>query len=217
MNDSTGVLRRSRRARPPAARAAATIIATTALARVAAACSGSPSATGTGGSADAAGSTNAGGATGSPSAVAYSQCMRSHGVPNFPDPGSDGQPPKTSAQDLGISNSQYQVAQRACQHLLPIGGAFQQQASQCILAGDCPPTLVQQMMTTDRKFAQCMRSHGVPSWPDPTIGSEGRPVFDLTQVGITHRQTHSPPMSYKITECQALAPATLTFGLREGP
>ena len=183
------------------------VVATVALALLAAACSASPSSTGSGGSPDAAGSAN------SPSAVAYSHCMRSHGVPNFPDPSSDGQPAKTSAQDLGVSEPRYQAAQRACQHLLPTGGSFQEQAGQCELADDCPPALVQQMMTTDRKFAQCMRSHGVPDWPDPTIGSDGRPEFDLTQVGITHSQTHSAPMSNTIAECQRREGATLMFGL----
>ena len=32
-----------------------------------------------------------------PSAVAYSRCMRSHGVPDFPDPDSNGQLPKTTS------------------------------------------------------------------------------------------------------------------------
>jgi hypothetical protein len=73
--------------------------------------------------------------------------------------------------------------------------------------------VVQQMMTTDRKFAQCMRSHGVPDWPDPTLGLQGNPVFDLNEVGITHSQTHSSPMDNEITECQRLEGATLTFGL----
>ena len=142
--------------------------------------------------------------------------MRSHGVPNFPDPATNGQPPKTSAQDLGVSEPRYRTAQKACQYLLPTGGSFEEQAGQCELAGDCPPALVQQMMTTDRKFARCMRSRGVPNWPDPTIESDGQPVFDLTQVGITHSQTHSPPMSDEIAECQRLEHATLAFGLREG-
>jgi hypothetical protein len=58
-----------------------------------------------------------------------------------------------------------------------------------------------------------MRSHGVPDWPDPTLGLQGNPVFDLNEVGITHSQTHSSPMDNEITECQRLEGATLTFGL----
>jgi hypothetical protein len=80
MNDSTRVMRRPRRAWPPTARTVAAIIATAALALLAAACSSGPSSTGSGGS------PNAGGSASSPSAVSYSHCMRSHGVPNWPDP-----------------------------------------------------------------------------------------------------------------------------------
>jgi hypothetical protein len=207
-NDSTHVTRRPRRARPPAARTAAAIIAIGALALLAAACSGSPS------SAAAGGSPNAGDSSSSPSAVAYSDCMRAHSVPNYPDP-SNGQLPKGGAQAFGVSSSVFSAAQSACHHLLPDAGSFQEQASQCTLAGDCPPAVVQQMLATDRKFAQCMRSHGVPNWPDPTIGLQGSPVFDLSKAGITHAQSHSPPMSNTISECQRLEGATLTFGLSE--
>lgn len=133
--------------------------------------------------------------------------MRSHGVPNYSDPYSNGQLRKTSAQQLGVSSSRLQAAETACQHLLPTGGPFQQQARQCLAAGDCPPSLVHQMLTADRNFARCMRSHGVANWPDPTIGPGGAPVFNLVPVGITHSQTHSTPMSAKIMECQRVAPA----------
>jgi hypothetical protein len=133
--------------------------------------------------------------------------MRSHGVPRYPDPGSDGGVPKGGAQTFGVSDSQFLAAQNACQHLLPTGGSFSQQARQCISAGDCPPALVQQMLTADRKFARCMRSHGVPNWPDPTIGSNGGPVFNLIPAGITHSQTHSAPVSTTIAECERLDPA----------
>jgi hypothetical protein len=101
--------------------------------------------------------------------------MRSHGVPNYPDPDSNGQLPKTSAQQLGVSSSLYQAAQRACQSLLPntVSMSFEQQFQQCVASGDCPQALVQQAMTLMRNFAQCMRSHGVPNWPDPTIAKGG--------------------------------------------
>jgi hypothetical protein len=215
-NDSTHVTGRPRRPRPPAARIAAAIIATAALALPAAACSGSPSSAAAGGSPNAAGSANAGGSTSSPSAVSYSNCIRSHGVPNYPDP-SGGQLPKGGAQAFGVSSSVFSAAQSACQHLLPNAGSFQEQASQCTLAGDCSPAVVQQMMSIDLKFAQCMRSHRVSNWPDPTIGLQGSPEFNLSKVGITHAQTHSAPMANTITECQSLEGATLMFGLSEGP
>jgi hypothetical protein len=188
MNPSTRVMRRPRRAWPLAARTAAAVIATAAPVLLAAACSGSPSHTGSGGSSTGSGaSTNAGGSAGSPSAITYSQCMRSHGVPNFPDPASNGQVPKASAQLLGVSTSQLQAAQTACQHLYPNNGGSggvltKDSIGQCEETGDCPQALVQAAMTALRTYARCMRSHGVPNWPDPTIDSEGRPGFDLLHV-----------------------------------
>jgi hypothetical protein len=176
-----------------------------ALALLAAACGGSSS-SGAVGSSSPSSSALAG-------AVAYSACIRSHGVPNYPDP-SNGQLPKGGAQAFGVSSSVFSAAQSTCHHLLPDAGSFQEQASQCTLAGDCPPAVVQQMMAIDRKFAQCMRSHGAPNWPDPTIDDlSGRPGFRVSKVGITHSQTHSAPMSNTIAECQRLEGATLTFGL----
>jgi hypothetical protein len=137
-----------------------------------AACSGSGS----------GGALNAGGSANSSSAVGYSVCMRSRGVPNFPDPDSNGQLPKPDAHHLGVSSSQLQEAQRACQHLLPNSGGATNSNSiqQCMLADDCPQSLVQQVRTEELRFARCMRSHGVPNWPDPIIDSQGRPVFAIS-------------------------------------
>jgi hypothetical protein len=200
MNDSTRVTRRPRRAWPRTARPAAAIIATAALALLTAACS-----SGSLSSAGSRGSPHAGGSTSSPSAVAYSACMRSHGVPNFPDPDSSGAIPKQGGdpQQLGVSTSQLQAAQTACQPLLPAGGSLQDQARQCMVTGDCPPALVQQIETAQRKFARCMRSHGFPNFPDPTTDSEGRPVlaWSISKTGI---DPHSSQYVAKEDECQRL-------------
>ena len=199
MNDGARVTRRRRRAAPPTARTAAAVIATAALALLAAACGGSGSSAGSGGS------PHAGGSSSSPSGVAYSACVRSHGVPNFPDPDSSGQVPKADPQQLGVSNSHLQAAQRACQHLYPTtGGAFQQQTQQCEETGDCPQALVQQVLTTQRKYARCMRSHGVPNFPDPTIDSQGRPYFNVSRAGLSSQYTHSSPFESKDRECERL-------------
>jgi hypothetical protein len=195
------VMRRPRRASPPSARTAAAIIATASLALLTAACSGSPSTTGSSSSPN--GSANS-------HLVAYSQCMRSNGVPNFPDP-AGGVPPKVSAQELGVSSSQLQVAQGACQHLLPATGGSLSASSlqQCYLAHVCPQALVQQALSAGREFAGCMRSHRVPNWPDPTVDSQGRPLFN-----IVVPRPPPPQVSTAISECEHLAPAgsTLAWG-----
>jgi hypothetical protein len=131
--------------------------------------------------------------------------MRTHGVPNFPDPGSDGGIPKGDAQQFGVSEPQFQAAQTACQPLLPAGGSLDQQAEQCIASDDCPPALVQQLLNVEREFAQCMRSHGWPHWPDPTIDSQGRPVFVISISGdLGGIDPHEPQISSIEDECNRL-------------
>jgi hypothetical protein len=151
-----------------------------AIALLAAACGGSP-----GSHAAQRGST----ATQSSGALAFSRCMRSRGVPNFPDPTGSGGIPKETEQQLGISSSQYQAAHRACAHLLPnSGGPTQAQ--------------IQQDMNGMWEFARCMRSHGVTDWPDPTTDPGGYPNFYLQgKIDI-----NSPQTSTKMRECAHLIP-----------
>jgi hypothetical protein len=142
--------------------------------------------------------------------------MRSNGASNFPDPDSNGQLPKTSAQRLGVSSSRLQAAQRACQHLLPTTGSIRQQTQQCMLAADCPRALVQELLNQERMFARCMRSHGVPNWPDPTLDSEGRPVFAIS-ISKDGFDPHSPQISTKGDECSRLMPGLPGMPLAVSP
>jgi hypothetical protein len=171
------------------------IIATAALAMLTAACGGSP--------ASAGGSSSPGGPATPPSAVAYSQCVRSHGIPNFPDPPSGGGLAKTSAQQLGVSGSRLHAAQRACQHLIPAtGGTIQRQEQQCFPNSDCPPDVVRELLNVMLRFARCMRAHGVANFPDPTTDSQGQPFFDGSAHGISDSMSHSPSFIAKLNECQ---------------
>jgi hypothetical protein len=198
MKNSTCGQRRPRRRRPAAAHTVAATIAVAGLALLAAACGGSGQS-----SAGFRRSPGGAGSARSPSALAYSACVRAHGVPNYPDPDSSGQLPKTDAQLLGVSGSQYQAARHACRHLLPTGGSLQQQEDQCMQNSDCSPALVQLMLTADRKLAQCMRSHGVPNFPDPVTDSHG-PVFNITKAGISDAASHTSQFEAKLTECGRL-------------
>jgi hypothetical protein len=156
----------------PSGRLAALLVV---VALVATACSHSSSAPGVanvGSSTGSGGSPGSGGSSNSASAVAYSACMRDHGVPNYPDPGSDGNLPKGDPQNFGVSASQLQAAQRACQDLYPASTL-----AQCQGTGTCSPAARQALLSRMRDFANCMRSHGISSWPDPTLDSLGRPGF----------------------------------------
>jgi subtilase family serine protease len=55
--------------------------------------------------------------------VAITRCMRSHGVPKFPDPPPIGaRTAKPSPQHLGVSDAQFEAARTACDHPAPNGG-----------------------------------------------------------------------------------------------
>ena len=52
-------------------------------------------------------------------------------------------------------------------------------------------------------FPACMRAHGVPNWPDPTISAKGgRPVFDLSGAGIDPRSADTPQVLAKEAACR---------------
>ena len=166
MNSDTGRHRGRRRAGVLAA------LVVTAL--LTAACGGS---TPTG----AGGSSSTGGSSLHQQELAVAQCMRSHGVPDFPDPAANGRP-HVSPNSLGVSSSVYQSALNACRHLAP---------------GATPPAAPgQQMLSQLLQFARCMRSHGVPDFPDP----------DSTGLSVPHSMTQSPQYQRAYQACNSLLP-----------
>ena len=58
---------------------------------------------------------------------------------------------------------------------------------------------VPQIMTGLLNFARCMRSHGIPNWPDPTTDRNGQPVFDIPGIN-----PDSPRVSNTADECTHL-------------
>ncbi len=100
--------------------------------------------------------------------LAFAECMRKNGLPDFPDPSSSGQlqlPP-----GLTTSSPAYQKAAKVCGSL--IGGAT------------APKSISQtpSMQATALKLAQCMRANGVPNFPDGPITrssgiNESSPAF----------------------------------------
>jgi hypothetical protein len=129
--------------------------------------------------------------SGTQRALAYSRCMRAHGVPKFPDPNSGGGFPKVSLEQLGVSTTVFQTAQNRCRYLLPNGGSGPSQ------------TEVQQIMSGMLQFARCMRSHGVADWPDPVIDAGGNPEFYLNG----RIDQNAPSIESKIHGCEHWIPS----------
>ena len=86
--------------------------------------------------------------------VAFAHCMRSHGVPDFPDPLPQGGFPQTGpGQNSGPQSGS---AMNACKHLLP--------PVQPISAAQQARVLAHDLM-----WARCMRAHGFPGISDPAV------------------------------------------------
>jgi hypothetical protein len=171
-------------------RTGAALIATAALVSLAVACGGSPSSAGSNGSSNAAGSALS-------KALAYAGCMRSHAVPDFPDPNSSGEFDKAALNQLAATNSHYRTASSSCAHLLPA-------SSSGSIAAE-----VRQEWNGMASFARCMRSHGVPNWPDPTPypPDPSRATFNLP----ASIQPTSATIS-KMEVCMRLVPNNETVG-----
>jgi hypothetical protein len=98
-------------------------------------------------------------------AYRYSACMRSHGVPSFPDPHVVVNTP--TKQAIGIhplpqtiaSSPQFKAAQEACKGIMPAPGNGN--AKERMEEGRARGQYL-------LAFAQCLRSHGVQGFPDPT-------------------------------------------------
>jgi hypothetical protein len=90
------------------------------------------------------------------SALAYSRCMRAHGITKFPDPDSNGDLGLNAGPGTGIdpNSPQYKAADQACKHLMPAPNPSQ--------AAQNRPALL--------RYARCMRAHGITDFPDPTPG-----------------------------------------------
>jgi len=124
----------------------------------------------------------------------FSRCMRSHGVPNFPDPSTIApRALKAIAQHLAANNPRFTAATRACNHLLPNGGPQEPAQSRTQLADEL-------------SFARCMRSHGVTRFPDPTARA-GLSVEMVQAQGI---DVHSPAVLRVVQACLPASHGALT-------
>jgi hypothetical protein len=165
------------------ARVATVVIAAIGLALLAAACGGgssNPGVAAVGATTASATTTSASGSTHESSALAFSHCMRSHGVPNFPDPNPQGDFPQF---DLGVPKLTAKAADSACKHFLSSGGTG-------------TPQQRQQKFAFALKVAGCLRAHGYPNFPDPTSSGQTVPP------GI---KTDSPQFQAAETNCEKQA------------
>jgi hypothetical protein len=94
-------------------------------------------------------------------AVKFSECIRGHGVPHFPDPDAKGD----YVFGIDVSPAVWTKAVNACKDLEPPGA----------LSGKRSP----KQQSDALRFAACVRAHGVKDFPDP---ANGQPLIDTTKI-----------------------------------
>lgn len=93
--------------------------------------------------------------------LAFSECMRSHGVSNFPDPSAGGGIKVAQGGNITPNSPAFKTAQTRCHKLLPGGG---------------PPRGVSEQQREQMvRTAGCMRANGVTGFPDPTTTPPANP------------------------------------------
>ena len=128
--------------------------------------------------------------------------MRTHGVPEFPEP-SEGHVLLHSSDHNGHvtgvnpQSAQFQAASKACAKLSPKGGK--------------PPSPAEQAKLQEKalQFSQCMRTHGVPNFPDPEFSSSGGGIgirIGGRQGGPSRIDPSSPQFQAAQKACQSIMP-----------
>lgn len=102
---------------------------------------------------------SSGGPPSTASLLRFSECMRTHGVPDFPDPIASGSARPGRSTFLGngpnpATSPAYQAASAACRKYA--------------VASPVTPAGAARVEAEQLKYAQCMRAHGVPDFPDPS-------------------------------------------------
>jgi hypothetical protein len=116
--------------------------------------------------------------------VAFSACMRKHGVPNFPDPKAVGHGYGLTISNETANSPQFKNAEQVCKKLLPNGGT------------PTPQELAKQLQEA-LKYAACIRAHGMPDYPDPKVHGGGIEMGEAPD---------SPQFKIAQKACQQLAP-----------
>jgi hypothetical protein len=152
------------------------------------------------GGVSSAGSSGSGASSASASSAAYAQattkqekaekfseCVRTHGVPHFPDADASG---NFGNFGVDVSAATFTAAVNACKALQPPGSLSSHRSAK--------------QQSAALRFAACVRAHGVPDFPDPV---NGQPLIN----------TYHIPSSNTPSGMSILNAATHTCGSILGP
>ena len=126
-------------------------------------------------------------------AVKFAGCMRRNGVSQFPDPGASGKltiDAVANGSSLDTSTPAFTQAIGACKGLEPAGFMGSKRSSQ------------QQQAAL--RFAQCIRTNGVPDFPDPTPNG---PLVDTNRIPSAAEPGGMSSLHAAMQKCRDVAAA----------
>jgi hypothetical protein len=132
----------------------------------------------------------------------FADCARNHGHPAFPDPVIEHDRVSFPASQAGGANRKAEIA--ALESVPECKAILAEMNNSSRPSTPIPGADVVQKL---RRFAQCIRQHGVPAWPDPK--SDG--TFPVSGTTIGDPKT-SPQVRTAMAACEQYVPGTENFG-----
>jgi hypothetical protein len=117
-------------------------------------------------------------------AVKFAECIRAHGVSDFPDPDAKGE----FSYGVSVTPAVWLKANRACEDLAPPGA----------VSGKRTP----KAQSAALRFAQCVRDHGVKDFPDPV---NGEPLIDTYKIPSSNRPGGMTILNAAVHKCGSIA------------
>jgi hypothetical protein len=115
----------------------------------------------------------------------FVSCMRANGI-DMPDPEPGDTTGKSALrlEAMGADKAKIAPAMEKCRHFMPVGGENVR--------------LTPEQLENARRFAQCMRDNGAPTWPDPDADGN----FKADNLAELNR--NDPGVRAAIEKCRAV-------------
>jgi hypothetical protein len=115
--------------------------------------------------------------------VKFAECIRAHGVADFPDPDAKGE----FQYGVSVTPAVWRKATTACKDLQPPG----------TLSSKRTP----KQQSASLRFAQCIRDNGVKDFPDPV---NGEPVVNTYKIPSSNKPGGMTILNAAMKKCGAL-------------
>jgi hypothetical protein len=113
--------------------------------------------------------------------VKFAECIREHGVSDFPDPDAKGE----FQYGVSVSLAVWQKAVGACKSLQPPGSLSSKRTPK--------------QQSASLRFAQCVRANGVEDFPDPV---NGEPVINTYKIPSSNRPGGMTILNAAVSKCR---------------